>query len=306
MQNDRENSSYSSGNTMRVDPGDRLSHAPSRGISTGHIIAAVVILAAIIGVVMFTGDGEEVAPAVPELPVVQEQAPAAEPELPPAADIPEPEPVAPQVEEEAPPPVVEVPEEEPLTLDDSDEVVREELAAVGESALLDQVLGNSDLLRRGTGFIDGLSQGIIVSKALPLSPPTGKFNTLQVDGRTVMDPASYTRYDAYADAIADLDTARLAALFHDFRPLLEQAYEGLGNDPEAFDNALIRSLDRILATPEIDEPIPVKRKEAVFIYEDPSLEQLSPMQKQLLRMGPDNLRRVKQQARALRQALLAG
>ncbi len=37
---------------------------------------------------------------------------------------------------------------------------------------------------------------------------------------------------------------------------------------------------------------------------DPELEQLTGMQKQLLRMGPDNIRRIKEQARALRAGLL--
>jgi hypothetical protein len=38
-------------------------------------------------------------------------------------------------------------------------------------------------------------------------------------------------------------------------------------------------------------------------YEDPGLEDLSPAQKQLLRMGPANVRRVQRQLRALAQAL---
>jgi hypothetical protein len=44
--------------------------------------------------------------------------------------------------------------------------------------------------------------------------------------------------------------------------------------------------------------------EANWVYEDPALEALSPLQKQLMRMGPDNAERVKEKARELRGALL--
>jgi hypothetical protein len=43
----------------------------------------------------------------------------------------------------------------------------------------------------------------------------------------------------------------------------------------------------------------------VYVYADPALEILPALQKQLLRVGPDNLRRIKQQARVLREGLLA-
>ena len=67
---------------------------------------------------------------------------------------------------------------------------------------------------------------------------------------------------------------------------------------------MIRALDRVLLTPEITEPIELKRKEAIYQYADPELEELTDLQKQLLRMGPDNIDKVKRQAAALRAALL--
>lgn len=290
---------------LRVDPADRLSHAPPRGFKTGYLIVALAAIAAIAGIVMFSGDEAESPPAEPaSVPAaaVEQVAPDPEPALPPAEDIPEPV-VTPTPAVEEP----RIPEEPPapaMTLSESDEVVRESLGGVGGGMLVDQLQTNTDLLLRGAAYIDGLSRGLIMNKVLRLSPPAGRFTTLKMDGRTVMDPASYDRYDAYADAIGRFDTAQLASLFHRFRPLLEEAYADSGNRPDEFDNAVIRALDRVIATPEIDTPIPVKKKEAVYLYSDPALEQLAPLQKLLLRMGPENLRRVKQQARALRQALL--
>jgi len=119
-----------------------------------------------------------------------------------------------------------------------------------------------------------------------------------------MNPAGYRRYDSYSEAIDSLDTSALVSSFDTLRPLYEEAYGQLGLDPNDFDNAVIRMLDRVLATPEIDEPIALTRESVMYKYADPQLEQLTPMQKQLMRMGPDNIRRIKEKAKALREGLL--
>jgi len=41
-----------------------------------------------------------------------------------------------------------------------------------------------------------------------------------------------------------------------------------------------------------------------YKFADKKLEELMPLQKQLLRAGPENTRRIQQQAKALREALL--
>jgi hypothetical protein len=63
-------------------------------------------------------------------------------------------------------------------------------------------------------------------------------------------------------------------------------------------------LDVILATPEIDDPIPLQHKSVMYTYADPELEKLPSVQKQLLRMGPENTRRIKAQAQLVRNGLL--
>ncbi len=298
---------------MRVDPRDRFTEAPRGGFRIGYLLIGLGLLLGMVALVMWWAGGDptpEPQPSPPPVAVPAQPAPVPrpEPDMPPAEDIPEravaPEPaLAPEPEpgaEEA------SPVEWALTLEESDDVLRELLPAVGGAALTDQFLANTDLLLRGTAYVDGLSRGLVMGKVLRFDPPSGRFPTLKVDGRTVMDPAGYRRYDDYTKAIVEIDTQQVADLFHRFRPLLETAYASGGNPPEEFDNAVIRALDRIIATPEIESPIPVRQKESVYLYVDPELESLAPLQKLMLRMGPQNLRQVKTQARALRSALLAG
>ncbi|MEP1470382.1 MAG: DUF3014 domain-containing protein [Halieaceae bacterium] len=300
MQNehDQPENEQPDNDALMIDPEDRLMETPQQsGLNPMLILGAIALIGIIIVVFLFSGNEPE--PAAPEpAPVVV--APEPEPEEPaPAADIPEPEP-EPQQEPE----VAEVPPEPPLALENSDEPVREELSQASSSELFTDPLANADLLQRGTGLIDGLSRGLVLNKVLPVAAPKGSFKTVNVDELEYIDPTSYARYDGHAQAIADLNTDKLVATFHTFRPLLEQSYAGLGYKPDDFDNALIRALDRVIATPELQGDVAVKKKEAIYVFADPALEQLSPLQKQLLRMGPENLAMVKAQARALRSALL--
>ncbi len=192
----------------------------------------------------------------------------------------------------------------PLPLEESDDAVREALADLGDAVMVEEALQQDDLIQRGVAFTDGAGQGFMSSKVLGISRPAGKFTTVETSRGEVIDPASFRRYDAHARAIADLDTATVVDAFHLFRPLLEQAYSQLGYKGEDFDNTVIRALDLVIATPEIEGDIAVKPKGGVYIFASPELEALPPLHKQLLRMGPDNLSLVKGQARALRAALL--
>ena len=52
-------------------------------------------------------------------------------------------------------------------------------------------------------------------------------------------------------------------------------------------------IDRALATPEIEGGVTLVQPQVYYEYADPRLEQLDPLQKQLLRMGPENMARIK-------------
>jgi hypothetical protein len=285
---------------MQPDPEDRYTeaHGKSSGLPLGLMIGVVVILAGL--AIWYFGRSEPAPPPAPEpAPAVVPALPP-EPEQPPAPDIPEPEPTAAEPNE----PVI--PAEPPPALETSDEELRALLTPASDSELMQAALVNDNLVERGTAVVDSLSRGVILHKLLPIPAPKGSFAVVETEGVITIDPESYNRYDDYAQAIEELETDTLVRNFHRFRPLLEETYAGLGYKPEDFDNALIRALDRIIDTPVIDAPIPVVKHEAIYRFADPELEERPTLQKQLLRMGPDNIERVRKQAEALRAALLAG
>ncbi len=283
---------------MQADSEDRYTDdQPRAGLPKLPI--ALVVLAILIGVIWYFTGEKAPEPAAPPAAVTPAAPPAPVPAEPaPAPDIPAEEP-APQVaaEPNEPPPA-------PLTLEDSDPVVREVVTPALQAPVYEQALRQQDLLERSTALIDAAAGGSILRKVLPLPPIEGKFSVNEVAGKAVVDPASYQRYDAYAEAIDDLDPEQLAAAFHRFRPLLEQSYSALGYKPDDLDNALIRALDRVIAAPVLDEPPVVEKDVTTYKYADPNLEQQSSMAKQLMRMGPENERKVQAKAKALRAALL--
>jgi len=140
---------------------------------------------------------------------------------------------------------------------------------------------------------------------LPIDPPKQKFEVDENADVLYMSRNNFTRYNSYADSIASLNSEILVNSFHTLRPLYEGAYKQLGLAPEDFDNAVIRTLDIILATPEIEGPIELERKSVMYTYADPVLEDLPPVQKLLLRMGPENVRRIKHKAQTIRDGLLS-
>ena len=70
------------------------------------------------------------------------------------------------------------------------------------------------------------------------------------------------------------------------------------------DGIILQTINNILTTPIIVEPLKLTRDSVVYKFSDPELESLMPLQKQLLRAGPENTQRIQQQAKALREALL--
>jgi hypothetical protein len=192
----------------------------------------------------------------------------------------------------------------PIAPLDGDTQLRETFAQAGADALLQEFLSDQRPLEISAALLDGTSWGAMLRKILPANPPEQAFGVDIEGDQLFMSASSYVRYDVYADSIEALDTDAVVQGFHRLRPLYETAYEALGLDPADFDNAVVRTLDRVLSAPEIEGPIALERNSVLYQFADPKLENLPELQKQMLRMGPQNVRRIKLKAQALRDGLL--
>ena len=259
-----------------------------RGAISAAQAALVVVLLLVIagGVVLLTGiwpPKEEPAPAVTAPP----------PEPPPA-------PVVTEIEEPAPepPPLPPEPVEEPLPrLEESDDAVRDAVGDIPLGTAGQQYLIPGNIIERSASLIYLMAQGDVPYKLLPVSRPKAAFPISDDGTQVVTDPAGFKRYDALTQWLQSLDLASLLSSLEWFIPLFREAWSYYGEDPAAFDMAVVMTLDLVIATPEIDlSEARLVRKEAVWIFEDPTIEGLAPIQKQVLRLGPENAEVVKAKA----------
>ena len=250
----------------------------------GLILVLLLVIAG--GVVLLTGiwpPEEEPAPTV-----------TAPPPAPPPA------PVITELEEPAvePPPPPPAPVEEPLPrLEESDDAVRDAVGDIPLGTAGQQYLVPGNIIERSASLIYLMAQGDVPYKLLPVSRPKAAFPISDDGTQVVTDPAGFERYDALTQWLQSLDLESILSSLEWFIPLFREAWSYYGEDPAAFDMAVVMTLDLVIATPEVDlSEARLIRKEAVWIFEDPAIEGLAPIQKQVLRMGPENAEIVKAKA----------
>ena len=189
-------------------------------------------------------------------------------------------------------------------LDASDQFIRDRLVLLSEKRDLAVWLTTDDILRRSASYLDGLARGVILSNIFPLSSPEGGFSTHRDEQTIWLNAGNYERYDNTVSVISSLDMDLAAQIFHLTRPLLEGAFSELGYRPRQMDGIILTALDQIMSTPVIFEPIQLSRDSVNFKFFDSKLESLTPLQKQLVRAGPENTGRLQKQAKLLRTALM--
>ena len=199
-----------------------------------------------------------------------------------------------------PPPV------EPLPpFEQTDDQLRNQMAAISSNPNVKAWLRESDLIRRFVSVVKTIANGGSPRHSLGFLAPSGAFKVIERDGSTVIDHASLKRYDLVATAIASLDAGACSTVYANLRPLLESAYREIGEPGTTFEPVLEKALQRLINTPVPGEEIAVQygTDGAMYEFVNGSLEALSPAQKHLLRMGPKNMRLIQNKLKEIESAL---
>ena len=187
-------------------------------------------------------------------------------------------------------------------LDASDDFVRALIRQLSQKPEWAAWLASGDLVRSFVASVDKIAVGSSPAKELKPAAPQGRFQTLGA-GRTLrVDPASYDRYNALANAVDAIDPDGAARAYRRLRPLMQQAFDELGYVNLSFDDRLARALGRLVDVPVQEGDVMLRATSVTFQYADPELEALSPAQKHMLRMGPHNMRLVQTKLRAFARA----
>lgn len=268
---------------------------------TTIIVGVIVVVALIvIGWAVFSGGEPE---PIPEQEIVMPEPPKPEPM--PEVEV---EPIVPEV----------VPERTPRT----DRVVTEEkeepkeprlpglqnstpplLNTLGERKVNTRPVRSDNAIRDFVAFIDNVAAGVIARDSAIIKGPEARFTTEELDGKLFINPQSYQRYDNIVDWFVEMDNDALIAVFSQFEPLFDEAYAEISRPGAAFRERLERAVNLLNATPEQAGLIELKSDKIMYTYADSQLESLPAAQRQMLRLGSDNMARVKVKLNNLLNAL---
>lgn len=290
---------------MQISPEDRNQNRPSQASRTNTSETngpAGKIIVLLIGLSILGGAGYYLLNQQETVSIENELEPLASEEIKQAV------PTAPSPTESAPIivpiPMLKMPAVVLPSLDESDSEAKKQINSLTADGNLSNWFHSEHLIRRGVTFIDGLSRGIQLNKMHKAPTPKSKFLAIKESNKLWLNPENYQRYDYLINVIQAIDSDKLVNIFHQFRPLLEEAYSELGYAPKELDNAIISALDQILSAPINNGPIELTQESVQYKYANPELEALPSIQKQLLRMGPENTQIIQNKARLLREKLL--
>lgn len=159
-------------------------------------------------------------------------------------------------------------------------------------------LTTDQLIRNFTVVVMNIAEGQTPATHLRAAPLTGTFIVDARTGVPLIDPRSYRRYDDYADAVAALDARGAARLYETLKPRIREASGELGH-PDDFDAVFERAIAELLKTPVVDGPVALTSKGLGYEFADPRLASLTAAQRQLLRMGPRNVRAIQAKLREI-------
>ena len=187
-------------------------------------------------------------------------------------------------------------------LGEADHVVRPLVSALSSHPRVLRLLTTDGLIRRFVVSIENIANGQTPAAHLQAIRPAGRYEFIDHEEVVLADPRGYARYDDIATAFASVDVRGAARLYTMLKPRLDEAYRDLGH-PGSFDRAMEQAFVSLLSVPVVPGDVYLEPHGALFRYADPALEALTPAQRQLLRMGPANVRRIQGQLRELATAL---
>jgi hypothetical protein len=190
-------------------------------------------------------------------------------------------------------------------LDQSDAIVRELVRRLSAHPKVAAWLTTDNLIRGFTASVLNVAEGRTPAAHLRVLRPSSSFRVIEEGESTYLDPRSYTRYNELAAAVESIDADGAARLYATLKPRIEEAYRDLGQPDLPFDRTLQQAIVQLLETPIPRGDIALREssKGIGYVFEDDTLENLTVAQRQFIRMGPENMRRVKASLRRIAIAL---
>jgi hypothetical protein len=268
--------------------------------STGLLIIAGVAIVTLLFLVYLavtweTPDGT----VTVEVPVTSEIVPEPVPE-----PVPEIVPVEPPVQV-----VIEEPATEPEevvielpALNDSDSFIVGKLQELQNGAVFLRLVTDQQIIRRFVVFVDNISKGDLPQTNLPYRPLQQEMPVRSIDENLfAMEAAAYGRFDNAVNTLLGMNVEQTMLLYRMLSPLFQEAYAELGFGEVSFDTTLQRALRYVIAAETPSGNLQLIKPSVMYLYADATIESMRDVEKQLLRLGPENTQKLKTHLRAVLQ-----
>lgn len=176
---------------------------------------------------------------------------------------------------------------------------------LGQKAVL-QFLQADGFAARVVATVDNLPRPHAAPRLWPVNPIPGRFSVERAadGGDERIAAANAQRYAPFVRFVEGVDSQRAATLYFRHYKLFQQAYVDLGYPNGYFNDRLVEVIDHLIASPEVPASPAVRLVEVKgsvpstqpwthYEFVDPQLQELSSGQKMLVRLGPDQARRIK-------------
>jgi hypothetical protein len=190
-----------------------------------------------------------------------------------------------------------------VELDESDGLVRKLAESLSSNPGFARWLVPDNLIRRFVSIVVVVAKGLSPRRDINFIELKEPFQVSEAGGKTFLDPKSYQRYKRITDIFVSLDTEGCVKLYRQLRLPIQKAYRDLGYPGEDFDVSLKKAIQVLLETPIVERRIYLDRSVLTYTFADPELEELSPAQKHLLRMGPENMRAIQAKLQEIEKTL---
>ena len=187
-------------------------------------------------------------------------------------------------------------------LDATDALVRQLVTGLSTHPVVAAWLANERLIVNFVVVTGRIADGESPTTELKSIGPIAPFQAREAQGALTIDPTSYHRYDRYAQAVSAIDAAGAARVYETLEPRINEADRNFGG-AGTFDAVLERAIVELLRVPTVDGDVALAPAGVGYAFADPALEAMSPAQKQLFRMGPDNVRIIQKKLREVASAL---
>jgi len=192
---------------------------------------------------------------------------------------------------------------EPLKLEESDDSFRQAVKDVSEN--LSDWFNVKGVIRKYIIIVNDLSQNQIIYKHRKFLKMPQNMLVKEDSQGLYMDPQSYRRYDRLANAIAFINVQKGRELYLTYRPLLKQVFDEFAYPAEyRLEDIFMKAVASVIEAPIIKGRISLVRHSVNYKFADKKIEALNDVKKQMLRMGPENTRKIQNKLRQLVEVIV--